>query len=112
MLTAVSWWVCYSRRFLVVDLAAPRYCAIFVANKQQFTTLEEKNLSPAETFFIKKAEFEHSITEAVKSFAGTYATDVAIKVAVAVQPALTTSGDVVDCKIKGVEIEAKYTQNV
>lgn len=74
--------------------------------------MNEKNLTPAETFFMKKAEFEHGITEAVKNFAGMYATDVVIKVAVAVQPALATSGDVVDYRIKGVEVEAKYTQNV
>ncbi|MBD5228858.1 MAG: hypothetical protein HDS69_02285 [Bacteroidales bacterium] len=74
--------------------------------------MEGKTISPAEAFFRKKSEFEHNITEAVKNFAGTYATDVKITVSVAVQPAIATSGDVVDCRIKGVEIEAKYTQNV
>lgn len=73
--------------------------------------MEEQKPTPAEVFFMKKAEFEHSITEAVKNFAGTYATDVKIAVAVEVQAALADSGDVVDCRIKGVEIEAKYKQN-
>lgn len=73
--------------------------------------MEEKQLTPAEAFFMKKAEFEHNITEAVKNFAGSFATDVKIAVAVEVQAALANSGDVVDCRIKGVEIEAKYKQN-
>ena len=50
--------------------------------------MEEKNLTPAELFFTKKAEFEYSITEAVKQFAGAYATDVNIAVGVSVVPAL------------------------
>ena len=73
--------------------------------------MEEKQLTPAEAFFMKREEFEHSITEAVKNFARAFATDVKIAVAVEVQPALSSSGDVVDCRIKGVEIEAKYKQN-
>lgn len=75
------------------------------------TTMEEQKPTPAEVFFTKKAEFEHNITEAVKQFAGTYATDVKIAVSVEVQPALATSGEVVECRIKQVEIEAKYKQN-
>lgn len=75
--------------------------------------MEEKNLTPAELFFTKKAEFEYSITEAVKQFAGAYATDVNIAVGVSVVPvpALADSGDVVDCRISNVTIEAKYSQN-
>lgn len=73
--------------------------------------MEEKTLTPAELFFRKKAEFEHSITEAVKQFAGTYATDVNIAVGVSVTPALSTEGQVVDCRISNVTIEAKYSQN-
>lgn len=72
----------------------------------------EKTINPADVFFKEKAELEQGVMEAVKNFAGKYATDVSINVAVAVQPAIATSGDVVDCRIKGVEIEAKYTQNV
>lgn len=73
--------------------------------------MDEQNISPAELFFKKKAEFEHSLTEAVKNFAGTYATDVNIAVSVSVLPALTTDGQLVDCRIKNVTIEAKYSQN-
>lgn len=73
--------------------------------------MEEKQLTPAEAFFMKKAEFEHSITEAVKNFAGAFATDVNIAVGVSVVPALADSGDVVDCRISNVTIEAKYSQN-
>ena len=73
--------------------------------------MEEQKLTPAEAFFMKKAEFEHNVTEAVKNFAGTFATDVKIAVSVEVQPALATSGEVVECRIKQVEIEAKYKQN-
>lgn len=73
--------------------------------------MEEKELTPAEVFFKKKAEFEYSITEAVKQFAGAYATDVNIAVGVSVVPALADSGDVVDCRISNVTIEAKYSQN-
>ena len=73
--------------------------------------MEEKQLTPAEAFFMKREEFEHSITEAVKQFAGAYATDVNIAVGVSVVPALADSGDVVDCRISNVTIEAKYKQN-
>lgn len=74
--------------------------------------MDEKTINPANVFFKEKAELEQGVMEAVKNFAGKYATDVSINVAVAVQSAIATSGDVVDCRIKGVEIEAKYTQNV
>ena len=74
--------------------------------------MEGKTINPADVFFKEKAELEQGVMEAVKNFAGKYATDVSIKVAVGVQPAIATSGDVVDCRIKGVEIEVKYTQNV
>ena len=74
--------------------------------------MEGKTINPADVFFKEKAELEQGVMETVKNFAGTYATDVKITVSVAVQPAIATSGDVVDCRIKGVEIEAKYTQNV
>lgn len=73
--------------------------------------MEEKNLTPAEVFFKKKAEFEHSITEAVKQFAGAFATDVNIAVGVSVLPAISTDGSVVDCRISNVTIETKYSQN-
>lgn len=73
--------------------------------------MDEQNISPAELFFKKKAEFEHSLTEAVKNFAGTYATDVNIAVGVSVLSALGTDGQLVDCRIKNVTIEAKYSQN-
>lgn len=74
--------------------------------------MDEQTINPADVFFKEKAELEQGVMEAVKNFAGKYATDVSINVAVAVQPAIATSGDVVDCRTKGVEIEAKYTQNV
>ena len=74
--------------------------------------MEGKTINPADVFFKEKAELEQGVMEAVKNFAGKFATDVSINVAVAVQPAIATSGDVVDCRIKGVEIEGKYTQNV
>lgn len=73
--------------------------------------MEEQKLTPAETFFIKKAEFEHNVTEAVKNFAGTYATDVKITISVAVETALAETGDVANCRIKGVEVETKYKQD-
>jgi len=88
-----------------------RYCRIFAFELKPITTMEEKNLTPAELFFTKKAEFEYRITEAVKQFAGAYATDVNIAVGVSVVPALANSGDVVDCRISNVTIEAKYSQN-
>lgn len=90
---------------------APCYCAIFAFELKPITTMEEKKLTPAELFFRKKAEFEHSITEAVKQFAGAYATDVNIAVGVSVEPALAESGDVISCRVSNVTIEAKYSQN-
>ncbi len=74
--------------------------------------MEEQKLTPAEAFFMKKAEFEHNVTEAVKNFAGTFATDVKIAVSVAVETAVAQTGEVVECRIKGVEVETKYTQDV
>ena len=73
--------------------------------------MEEKQLTPAEAFFMKKAEFEHNITEAVKNFAGSYATDVKITISVAVETALAETGDITNCRIKGVEVETKYKQD-
>lgn len=73
--------------------------------------MEEQKLTPAETFFMNKAEFEHSVTEAVKNFAGTYATDVKIAISVSVETLLTETGDAANCRIKGVEIETNYKQN-
>lgn len=73
--------------------------------------MEEQKLTPAETFFMNKAEFERSVTEAVKNFAGTYATDVKIAISVSVETFLAETGDVANCRIKGVEIETKYKQN-
>lgn len=73
--------------------------------------MEEKNLTPSEVFFKEKAAFEHSVTEAVKQFAGTYATDVNIAVGVSVIPALAEDGRVISCQISNVTIEAKYSQN-
>jgi len=73
--------------------------------------MEEKELTPAEVFFKKKAEFEYSITEAVKQFAGMYATDVNIAVGVSVLPMVATDGSVQDCRISNVTIETKYSQN-
>lgn len=73
--------------------------------------MEEKNLTPAEAFFMKKAEFEHNVTEAVKNFAGTFATDVKIAISVAVETKSPETGEVVECRIKGVEVETKYKQD-
>lgn len=73
--------------------------------------MEENKITPAERFFKEKAELERNITEAVKQFAGMYATDVKIAVGVSVQSALSEDGSVVDCRISNVTIETKYSQN-
>lgn len=74
--------------------------------------MEEKQLTPEEVFFKAKSDLERAVTEAVKQFAGTYATDVNIEVGVTVLPHVSDGGEVLECRVNGVTINSKYSQSV
>ena len=73
--------------------------------------MEEKNLTPEEAFYIDKANLERELTNRIKHFAGTYATNVGFSCNVEVELMGNTEGGVVDCRISGVNLKTNYSQN-
>ena len=73
--------------------------------------MEEKNLTPEEAFYIEKSNLERELTNRIKNFAGTFATNVEFACKVEVQLIGNTEGGVVDCCISGVELKTNYSQN-
>ncbi len=73
--------------------------------------MEEKNLTPEEAFYIEKANLERELTNRIKNFAGTFATNVEFACKVEVEFMNSTEGGVVDCRISGVELKTNYSQN-
>lgn len=73
--------------------------------------MEEKNLIPEEAFYIDKANLERELTNRIKHFAGTYATNVEFSCNVEVQLMESAEGNVMDCRISGVKLKTNYSQN-
>lgn len=73
--------------------------------------MEENKITPEEAFYIEKANLEREITNRVKSFAGTYATNVELSVNVGVELMEDEQGGVAACRISGVSVKSNYSQN-
>ncbi len=73
--------------------------------------MEEKNLTPEEAFYTEKANLERELTNRIKHFAGTFATNVEFACKVEVEFMNSTEGGVVDYRISGVELKTNYSQN-
>lgn len=72
--------------------------------------MEETKITPEEAFYIEKANLEREITNRVKLFAGTYATNVDFSVSVNVELMVAEEGSVSDCRISGVSVKSNYSQ--
>ena len=73
--------------------------------------MEEKNLTPEEAFYIEKMNLERELTNRIKNFAGTFATNVEFSCKVEVAYLESMEGNTVDCRISGVNLKTNYSQN-
>lgn len=73
--------------------------------------MEDNKITPEDAFYIEKANLEREITNRVKLFAGTYATNVDFSVSVNVELLEDEQGGVADCRISGVSMKSNYSQN-